>query len=909
MSLSGKHRPTSAERHDWICRVVDQALDLPAAARDVYLDEVCRDADLRSEVDRLLAMDSRLEPDTGFRTNGSATRVGDIFGYLERLAKDGAAEGAERESVVGHLSTEASLPEFPEQLGGYRILDLLGSGGMGLVFLARQDEPIQRTVAIKVIRTHLRGAYHQALFDSERQALARLSHPNVAQLFDAGRSEEGFPFFVMEYLPAAETLTQYCRERELSVEQRLGLFMQVCQGVQHAHQKGILHRDLKPSNVLVVEPEGDATTGPLPKIIDFGLATALDEAPIPESPFAQASVSPTRAAKVQRIAGTPKYMSPEASSAGTQIDIRSDVFSLGVMLHDLLSEHRPRDSASPGSPQEPSGELGYIVRKATAPDLGQRYASVSDLTADLQRHLSDHPVVARLSTLGGVRARVYEGAKLVRRHRASVLTVLLAMVLLSGGFIARTLEAERARAESEKARLALAESEELSNFLVQLFSEADPTRDETGSLTVRQLMDRGARNLDLRFEDQPLTRARLQSLLGSIYNSLAQYDVAEPMLNEAWKVQAEQLEPGHDDRSTTLGRLGQVDLNLGRFESAKDRFGRLLTLCDESVGRQSLCAASALRALGQVAKGLGSIDEAQRRIRAALHIQRSILDPSDAALGQTTSALGFLEFERGRYESAEKLYLETLRIYGKSFPPDHPNQALIRSNLGSLYWKLERLEEAEALFLEAARIEEQALGSHRRLADTLGNLALVYRRQERFDEAEDAMTRALTIRRELLGDHHPDIAISLNNIGVFYWTLERYAEAESLYRQALSIQEEALEPGHFHIGHTATNLGLSLWKQNRPQEAEEHLRRSLELWEQSLGLEHPALVWPLWGLAGVSRDQGRLREAEAHYQRTMALRRQHDLGDKPPMADAIADYADLLRATGQPQQAEEIENG
>ena len=897
MEEHDKGATMDSERHAWLCRVVDRALDLSAAERTAYLAEVCTHDDLRRNVDRLLAMSSQADADAGpireAERDVTPSRIGDVFDHLELLAAG---------------SPEPESPRLPKQIGGYRILDLLGAGGMGLVFLAEQDEPVKRQVAVKVVRTSLQSKHLLARFDAERNALARLSHPNVVQLFEASLSEDGFPFFVMENLPSAERLTDYCNARELSLPTRLDLFVQACHGVQHAHQKGVLHRDLKPSNVLVVELEGDtdgASQGtPLPKVIDFGLAEALDDLPLAGSQLSERS-------ERHQVMGTPEYMSPEARFATSDADTRSDVFSLGVMLCELLTGRRP--DGPDQLPREIRGDLEWIVLRAIAPAPDERYASVAELAADLQRHLHGYPVAARPTTMGYLPARAYLIKKFVRRHRPSVLAASVVVLALLAGYVARTLEAERAneaarlaQAESQRAQVALAESRELSDFLVQLFKEADPTLHSKTSLTVRELIDRGVRNLSSRFEDQPLTRARFLSLLGSVYNNLALYDVAEPLLREAFELQDRNLGSSHEDLSTTLFRLAHVDHNQGRFKAARDRYARSLEICDETVGRRSRCAADALYSLGRATNSLGSMEEAEQHFRAAMKIQRETLGPDDRSLALTTSALGFLEFQRGRYPSAEELYLESQRIYDKNYPPDHPSQALIKTNLGSLYWKLQRLDEAEELFREAARIQEKTLGPHRRLADTLGNLALVYRGQERYDEAEAVMQRALEIRQKLLGVDHPDIAISLNNVGVFYWSLERYDEAELAYRQALTIQEKALEPGHFHIGHTASNLGLVLWKLGQFAEAENLLRRALTIWQKSLGEEHPATAWPLWGLAGVCQDQGRFEEAEVFYERVLAFRGPKLADDQPPMRDALVDFATLLRATERPERAAEI---
>ncbi|MCG8458415.1 MAG: tetratricopeptide repeat protein [Holophagales bacterium] len=897
---------SAPSRYERICELVDRALEMPVGERGPLLDAECAgDAELRREVEELLAADS-LGEDSPSTDSGEAGS--DVFDRLDRLTAS-ARKGS----------------EYPEQIGSYRILGVLGSGGMGMVFLAQQEEPVRRRVALKLIHHSLRSPVVRARFDAERNALARLSHPNVAQLHEAGRSDDGFPFFAMEHLPSAEPLTRYCDHRRLGIEDRLRLFIEVCRGVQHAHQKGVLHRDLKPSNVLVTEMDGR----PLPKVIDFGLAKAFAGVPL------------TQEARLtgRWAVGTPEYMSPEARRPGGEVDTRSDIYSLGIVLYELLAGDRPRApspsspesgsgaSGSKGSTSRPSasvskldsptamrvaeargtsvqelrqrlrGDLDWIVLRAVADEPERRYASASELAEDLDRHLADEPVAARPPTPG------YLAGKLVRRHRGTVAASLAVLMALVIGLVLRTAEARRAQ-------LALAESRELASFLVELFEEGDPILERQRPSTVRELIDRGARSIDGRFLDQPAIRARLLSLLGSIYGNLGEFERAESLLLEALELQGgEAASPaaGARDRSTTLARLAKVDFYLGRYPEAEGHYRRALELARETAGSGSAEAGEMLHFLAEVEDTSGDRAEAEKLYLEARRILESELEPDDSRLAALYAGYGSFLREDARFEEAEELLRRTEEIRRLHFGPDHVTTASTQTNLASLYLQMGRFEEAEPLYLEAARIFEAVLGEHPRLADTLGNLAELYRRWRRYDAAETHLQRSLHIRHQTLEDDHPDIAIALNNLGTLYNSLGRFAEAEEACSRALEIHRAKLRPEHPHIGFSAVNLGLSQWQLGRHEESERHLRLALGIWERAYGPEHYLLTAPLRGLGGLYRDQGRHQEAEALYRRILEIREGDSPAEDSVLRQAMLEYAELLRRMGQDEEAREME--
>src|SRR5712691_3500222 len=444
---------------------------------------------------------------------------------------------------------QPSATRAVEMIGPYRLLQRVGEGGMGEVWLAEQTRPVRRQVALKIIKAGMDTTQVVARFEAERQALAVMDHPAIARVFDAGATPEGRPYFVMEYV-RGEGIASYCNKHKLSIPSRIDLFLQVCDGVQHAHQKGIIHRDLKPSNILVTVQDDR----PVPKIIDFGVAKAITQHLTDRTLYTEQGV----------LIGTPEYMSPEqAEMTVLDIDTRTDVYALGVVFYELLTGALPFDGKALREkgldeirrtireidPPRPStrvttlaassetnerttrelardlrGDLDWITMRAMEKDRTRRYGSASELATDLRRHLYNLPVLA--SPPGAT----YRVGKFVRRHRLGVAAASTLVVLLVAFAATMAIQARRIAIERDRANREAQAAKAVSDFLVGLFKVSDPGEALGNSLTAREVLDKGARQIEETLNGQPAVRARLEAAIGTVYTNLGLYTAAESLL-------------------------------------------------------------------------------------------------------------------------------------------------------------------------------------------------------------------------------------------------------------------------------------------------------------------------------------------------------------------------------------------
>jgi serine/threonine protein kinase/tetratricopeptide (TPR) repeat protein len=778
-----------------------------------------------------------------------------------------------------------------KRIGPYLLKRPIGEGGMGLVWEADQQEPIRRRVALKMVKRGMDTAEFLARFSSERQALAMMNHPAIAKVLDAGATDEGRPYFVMEYVDGVP-LNTYCDQERLSVRRRLELFIHVCEGVQHAHQKAIIHRDLKPSNVLVTEIDGQ----PVPKIIDFGVAKALDREQFGDSLSTGAG----------QLIGTPEYMSPEQTGmSGEGIDTRTDVYALGVLLYELLVGQRPfrREDLAVLSflevlqvirevePPRPStrattiarhtpevlmaaalcrgcepallprvlrGDLDWITMKALEKDRERRYDSASALAEDVRRHLDDEPVNA------GPPSKRYRLRKFVRRHRAGVAAGAVALVAVLLGIAGTTTGMIRAVNAERRARMEAETARQVSGFLVGMFEVADPDQARGNTITAREILDAGSERIGRELEGQPLTEARLLATMGTVYRKLGLYEEAEPKLQHALDLRRSAADVPPADMAASLAELASLYLDQARYAEAERALREALPLMVNADQAGRLQAAESLTDLGSVYRRQSRYDEADPLYRQALEIRLGELGLQSPVVAASYNSLAILSWNRGRFDEAEQLYLKALAIWEAAYGQDHSDVAKGLNNLALLYHHQKRYRDAQAMYTRAVGIYERILGpEHPRLATALNNLALVVHEQGELTEAEPLYQRALAIREKVLGPDHPDVAQTLNNLGNLRRDQKRWVEARADYDRAMAIRTAALGDSHPDVGWTLRDLGRLLREEGRPREAEDLFNRASTIFQASLGPDHPDLAEFLDDFELVKRDLGRTAAADS----------------------------------------------
>jgi eukaryotic-like serine/threonine-protein kinase len=751
--------------------------------------------------------------------------------------------------------------------GKYKLLEELGSGGMGIVYLAEQVEPVKRRVALKIIKLGMDTRQVVARFETERQALAVMDHPNIARVFDAGATETGRPYFVME-LARGIPITDYCDRHKLPPRERLQLFVGVCQAVQHAHQKGVIHRDLKPSNILVVIQDDR----PVPKIIDFGIAKATDHRLAQRTLFTEQG----------QLVGTPEYMSPEqAEMSGLDVDTRTDIYSLGVILYELLAGTLPFDagklrSAAFGEiqriiretdPPKAStrlstlketkaeiaekrgtdagslvrllrGDLDWITMKAMAKDRTRRYSSASELAAEIERYLRNEPVTA------GPPSAVYKIRKYVKRHKLGVAAAVVVTLAVLVGTAGTTIGLLRAVRAEKKAVEEAATATRVSDFLVDLFKVSDPNEAKGNTITAREILDRGAKKVEEELLGQPTIQARLMDTMGQVYQSLGLFDQALPLMNSALQLRRQNLGNDHLDTVISLEHTGLVLVAKGDYAAAEPLLEEALASRRRIPRNGHADVAASLAGLGELNYMKGDFDKAEKYFRESLDLRRAALGSEHIEISNSLNDLAMTLKARGRYEEAEPMYRESLAIRRRLFGDDHPAIAQSLNNLGMFLYQMFLNKkndgvEAEQLLRRALEMNRRLLGNeHPEVSTNLNNLALLLREKGDYDQSIVLFREVMEIDRKNLGDDHPYVANAMKNLAAALVRKGDYGAAEELFHGAIEIQRKTFAEESWQIASTRLLLGGCYMENKRYEEAEVLLVKAFPIIEKAFGLNH-----------------------------------------------------------------------
>lgn len=765
--------------------------DLDGDARLRYFDEHHIDPSLRAEVESLLAED--------------------------------AAHNVLDHDLPSHLAAASSAPR---QLGPYRIERLLGEGGMGVVYLAQRDD-IAAVAAIKILRDAWLSPARRERFLLEQRTLAQLNHAAIARLYDADTLADGTPWFAMEYVDGVP-LNEYCASRQLSVEAKLQLMAKVVEAVRHAHQHAVIHRDLKPSNILVTS-EGEV------KLLDFGIAKQLDAA--------------TDQTQTALRLMTPAYASPE-QLRGEPVGVFSDVYSLGIILRELLPGPLPAD-------------LEVLIATALQPEIPQRYQSADALLRDIHHYLDGQPLDARPPSF------TYRAAKFIRRRRRAVIAATLALIALITltTFYTYRLSQARNEALAEAAR-----ASRIRSFLVNLFEGGDMLAGPAADLRVLTLLDRGvteARSL----KNDPATQAELYRTLGDVYQKLGRLDQASELLAGAIAVRRDvdtlsavaklRSDQARHEEATTLAReslelarhtyppthrsVGQAAITLGSVLEESGEYPAAIPVLEEAItilsqpGQPTVELATALVHRANIDFYTGKFPESRQRNQRALEMFRQIHGPTHPVIAEVLINLGAIEQDTGNYAQAESFHRQALAIVEPYFGADHPKTASTLTLIGRALVLQKRLDDAAGLLVRALAIRERVYGpNHPQVASTvneLGNNALA---RERLDEAEKYFSRMISIYETAYSGKHYLIGIAKSNLASVYMRREQWQRAEPLFRESLVMYKQTLPPGHINEGIGRIKLGRILLRQKRYADA----KAELELGSSILNKQtNPNVSW------------------------------------------------------------------
>lgn len=858
-------------------RIVDTALKLNGKERSTYIKKQCRgNKHLLQEVTALLQSIEQSERTDFLEGTGA---------YPKNLMTDFSKEG-EREPTSSMIG---------ETIDRYKITDLIGHGGMGSVFMAKRgDEVYNQKVALKLMRRGMDTPSNIARFKRERRILAKLDHPNVARLLDGGVTDEGLPYLVMEYVEG-KPVYEYCDCKNLSVEQRLDLFKDICRAVKHAHQNAIIHRDIKPSNILVTE---DGTI----KILDFGIAKLL----APENSDRTLFKTQTGARML-----TFGYAAPEQVE-NIQVTTSTDAYMLGVIMFELLTgvhpfkmdnmdlaeieqvirEHTPekpskritdlsendleeiarkRGLSVSELPKALKGDLDSIIMKALRKEPEARYNSAEQLLEDLERRRKDIPIIAREDTWR------YNTSKFIKRHRTGFSVAAGFLLLVIGFGILYTWQVTK---ERNKARIEAKKAQQVSDFLTDMFQASDPTFNPKDTVTAATFLKRGQKRIN-QLNDQPKVQAELLRIIGRAHTNIGNYEKAEAPLERSLAIRKKLFGNTHPKYASSLSEMAYLQQKKGNFAKAESLYKRAITIEKDSFGNNDEHTAEALAGLASALSRQGKFGVADSIYNKALDVQQRVLQPDNFKIANTLSNWALTLRHLGNFEKAKKMDLKALAIWQKNYGEVHPLILEGLNNLAIITEKMGDFAAADSFYQKALTVNHKLYkGPNPNTAQLLNNIGTTYIKAGWLDKAEPYLKKALKMRKKVLQPEHPSMAESYSNLGRLYIEADEYKEARPLIKQALEIDKAKHGKNHPYVGGDLRNLGFIEKDLDHYDKAEDYFRQSLEILRKTLPPDHPSIAVSLASLGKIYYLKGNPEAAEPLLRKSLEIKnKKFDEGD------------------------------
>ncbi|HKI45845.1 MAG TPA: serine/threonine-protein kinase [Balneolales bacterium] len=844
------------KKEDWqrIETILNTVLTLPDQEWDAYLQKTCGDDDLIREVKSILWGIEESEK-THFLERASADHQ-ELIDELSELNRS-----CYEDHYIGKI------------IGHYRIVEKAGSGGMGEVYRAeRNDGQFHQFVAIKVLKQgyHSEEIIHR--FRIEQQILANLHHPNIAQLYDAGLTDEGISYLIMEFVDGIP-IDEYANQHLLSVKERLGLLIKVCNAVQYAHTNLVIHRDLKAQNILVNSEHQI-------KILDFGVAKLIDPA--------STEITLIETQPGQRL-WTPHYASPEQIREGV-VSTTNDVYSLGILMHKLLTDTYPFDLSGKnlleieniivnqepttaseslgksGHPQlvsvargvttqdlkkELKGDLDSIIAKALRKEPDARYESARQLAEDLDRYLHNLPVLSRKGNLQ------YRSRKFIRRHAVPVISAFLMLLtivtLITYYTIQITGQRNKALVEAHRARL-------VTNFMVNIFNDADPYDQHKKNLTAREILDQGTKRIQKSIAD-PDIKATMLSALGNIYTDLGMYDKATPLLHEAMDIREHLKSSDNMVLARSYFDWANVSELSDNYTVAIDYFARA-SLIYHQTHNDSLYAKDILE-LAWVDYLTADYRIADSLATTALHIDRKIYGNNSKEVAQCDQYLAWVNNGEGNYGSADSLFRKALSLRQLLYKGNHP---LIAQTLGALARNLydaQHYDSAEVYGEKALAMSKRLFGKkHPQIAILLHGLGLIELAKHKYKKSQQYILESLNMRRAIFGDNDPQTIVSLSDLAHIYYSDKQYTKAADIFKKVTDENTKALGPDHPEVALALNNTAMCLWKAGKKHEAVSYFRKSIAVASKTYQPAHPRMVYFRKNLADLYQDLDNYQKSE-----------------------------------------------